>query len=471
MSTLLDARDSRPVHFMGICGAGMSALAELCVRRGVAVTGCDVSRTGAADLLALHVPVAEGHDPAHIDRARAVVYSSAIPQDHPELARARSAGVPVIRRAEALAEAVRGGRVVGIAGTHGKTTTTAMTTEALASAGVDPTGLAGGRVAAWNGNLRRGSLDAFVVEADEYDRSFLALDPDVAVVTNIEADHLDVYRDVAEIRDAFVQFTARARHVVICADDPGAGALPAPASAEVMRYGIASPDARLIAKDLRAEGDATNFVVWHDGAMAGDVRLQVPGEHNVLNALGALAVGLVWGKAISAMTPGLAAFTGVERRFQRIGETAGVTIVDDYAHHPTEICATLAAARTAYHGRRLVIAFQPHLYTRTRDFADAFGAALSDADVILLAEIYAAREEAMPGVTSALVVDAVRRAGGSVEWAGDRSGLADALAATVRAGDVVLTVGAGDITKTGPELLVKLSGKGRAGSGGADDSR
>lgn len=458
MTGLLDADDRRPVHFVGIGGAGMSALAELFVHRGVAVTGCDANIEGARDLIALGVPVMSGHDAAHVKGARAVVYSSAIEQSEPELARARAAGIAVIRRAEALAETVNAGRLVGVAGTHGKTTTTVMTVEALAASGADPTGIVGGRVAAWGANLRIGGTDYYVVEADEYDRSLLALDPEIAVITNIEADHLDIYRDLNDLKDTFATYVSRARYVVLCADDPGAASLRVPSSAEVVRYGIDSADARLVAKDIRAEGGATAFSVWFDGELCGEAMLRVPGEHNVRNALAALASGLVWGRNFDSMVAGLAGFTGVERRFQRLGESAGIAIVDDYAHHPTEIRATIAAARTAYPGRRLVVAFQPHLFTRTRDFSADFGSALAGADVVLLADIYAAREDPLPGVTVALVVDAVKHAGGSVAWVGARDGLADALAANTRAGDVVLTVGAGDITKTGPELLARLGG-------------
>ena len=457
MSLLDDRGDARPVHFVGAGGAGMSALAELFVRRGVTVTGCDASTSGAADLIALRVAIAEGHDPSHVDGARAVVHSSAIPLHHPELVRARSAGIPVIRRAEALAQAVHGARLVGVAGTHGKTTTTALVTEALAAAGFNPTGLVGGRVASWNGNLRRGGDAVYVVEADEYDRSFLALDPEVAVVTNIEADHLDIYRDLADLRSAFVQYCSRAGTIVLCADDAGANSLPLPRGAEIVRYGVSSPDARVVARDIRNESGVTMFTVWFDGTPHGEVHLRIPGEHNVQNALAAVGVGLAWGARVAAIVPGLAGFTGVERRFQRLGEAAGVTVVDDYAHHPTEILATLAAARGAFPGRRIVIAFQPHLFSRTRDFASEFGAALATADAVFLGDIYPAREEPIPGVTSAMIADAVHEAGARVAWMGGRAALAHALAAFAQPGDVVLTVGAGDVTRVGPELLASLA--------------
>jgi UDP-N-acetylmuramate--alanine ligase len=435
----------------------MSALAELFVRNGVAVTGCDTNPDGASDLLGVGVKAERGHDPSHVENASKVVYSSAIPANHPELERARARGIPVIRRAEALAEAVSVGRLVGVAGTHGKSTTTALITEMLASVGYDPTGLVGARVSSWNGNLRRGAANVFVAEADEYDRSFLALDPEVAVVTNVEADHLDTYRDLADVRAAFTRYVARARYVVLCADDAGSNSLPSPPTAEVVRYGLESPDARLLARDIRVEEGTTAFAIWYDGKHCGEAHVRIPGEHNVRNALAALAVGLLWGHTVEAMAPGLAMFAGVERRFQRLGEVGGVTVVDDYAHHPTEIRATVAAARNAFPGRRIVIAFQPHLFSRTRDFAAEFGAALAGADAVALTEIYPARERPIEGVTSDLIAEAMAGNGQRAMWRGERTALADGLASFVQPGDVVLTVGAGDITRTGPELLARLT--------------
>ena len=435
----------------------MSALAELLARSGVRVTGCDANASGTADLERLGIEVMKGHDPSHAEHVAALVVTSAMPHDHPELARARALGVPVIRRAEALGEVVSVGDVVGIAGTHGKTTTTVMTTEALAAAGLDPTGVAGGRVGAWNGNLRHGADRLFVVEADEYDRSFLALSPRVAVVNNIEADHLDIYADLADIRGAFAQFASGARTIVLGADDAGANTLPVPSTAEIIRFGIESPDARLVARDLRGVDGGSVYTVVFDNEPLDEITLRVPGSHNVRNSLAALASGLALGADVARMARGLATFTGVERRFQRVGDVRGVTIVDDYAHHPTEIRATLAAARAAFPGRRLIAAFQPHLFSRTRDFAGEFGSALADADAVFLTEIYPAREQPIEGVTSGLIERAVRAAGATLAWRGERSALADALATWVRSGDVVLTIGAGDITRTGPELLGRLT--------------
>lgn len=461
--TLLDSHDPRPVHFVGIAGAGMSALAELFLRRGVAVTGCDAHPEQAEDLRRLGIDV-DVHDPVHADSARALVVTSAMKKDHPELVRARSLGIPVIRRAEALGEATASRELVAIAGTHGKSTTTVMTAEALASAGRDPTALVGARVASWSGNLRAGGDRLYVAEADEYDRSFLALSPTVAVVTNIEADHLDIYADLADIRRAFAQFVRGARTIVLCADDSRANTLPTPSSTEVIRYGIASEDARLLARDVEpCDGGSRARIVYDDDDL-GEITLRVPGRHNVLNALAAIGAGLALGAKLDAMKAGLAAFAGVERRFQRVGDRAGVVVIDDYAHHPTEIAATLAAARTSFPGWRVVAAFQPHLYSRTRDFAREFGEVLATADAVFLADIYAAREQPMPGVTSALVANAIRQARGEVTWQGPRDALAEALAREVRPHDLVLTMGAGDITRTGPELLARLETRGNARS-------
>jgi UDP-N-acetylmuramate--alanine ligase len=457
--SLIDNADDRAVHFVGIAGAGMRALAELLARRGLKVTGCDANPGATGDLEALGILVAEGHDAEHLSGVREVVMTSAMSRNHPELLRAAELGIPITRRAEALGQAVSGGRLVGIAGTHGKTTTTVMTTSALAAAGLKPTGIAGGRVAAWGGNLRYESDELFVVEADEYDRSFLALSPTVAVVTNMEADHLDIYRDLDDIRDTFARFVRSAPTIVICADDAGARSLPLPASSEVIRYGTKSADARLVARDVIATGRDTSFAASYDGRTLGTIKLRVPGLHNVQNALAAIAAGLALGVTLDAMREGLAAFGGVERRFQHLCDVAGITIIDDYAHHPTEIAATLQAARASYPGRRVVAAFQPHLFSRTRDFCKAFAEALCGADAILLADIYPAREQPIPGVTSDLIAAPLSDAGRTVQWQGPRNGLAAALADHVTEGDVVITIGAGDVTKTGLELKARLMSK------------
>ena len=458
---LLDPADARPVHFVGIAGAGMSALAELFTLRGVRVSGCDAHPENAPDLRSLGITVEAGHSAAHVAGARALVVTSAMPKDHPELVRARELGVPVVRRAEALAEATASATLIGVAGTHGKSTTTVMTTEALAAGGLDPTGYVGARVTSWGGNLRAGCAERLVVEADEYDRSFLALTPTLAIVTNVEADHLDIYADLGDLERAFAQFVRPARYVVLCADDAGANAVPTPVSAEVIRYGLTSPDARLRAADVRRAGLGSAFTVVYDGVRLGEVELAVPGEHNVQNALAALGAGLAFGLTVPAMAPGLAAFRGVERRFQLLGEAGGALLVDDYAHHPTEVRATIEAARAAAPERRLVVAFQPHLFSRTRDFAEEFADALLLADAVYLADIYPAREQPIPGVTSELIAARMTALGRPPEWRGGAATLAPVLARALRTGDLVVTMGAGDVTRVGPAVL---AARGTSGS-------
>ncbi|HET9798232.1 MAG TPA: UDP-N-acetylmuramate--L-alanine ligase [Gemmatimonadaceae bacterium] len=458
---LLDPADARPVHFVGIAGAGMSALAELFTLRGVRVSGCDAHPENAPDLRSLGITVEAGHSAAHVAGARALVVTSAMPKDHPELVRARELGVPVVRRAEALAEATASATLIGVAGTHGKSTTTVMTTEALAAGGLDPTGYVGARVTSWGGNLRAGCAERLVVEADEYDRSFLALTPTLAIVTNVEADHLDIYADLGDLERAFAQFVRPARYVVLCADDAGANAVPTPVSAEVIRYGLSSPDARLRAADVRRAGLGSAFTVVYDGVRLGEVELAVPGEHNVRNALAALGAGLAFGLTVPAMAPGLAAFRGVERRFQLLGEAGGALLVDDYAHHPTEVRATIEAARAAAPERRLVVAFQPHLFSRTRDFAEEFADALILADAVYLADIYPAREQPIPGVTSELIAARMTALGRPPEWRGGAATLAPVLARALRTGDLVVTMGAGDVTRVGPAVL---AARGTSGS-------
>ncbi len=454
--TLRDTGDPRPIHFMGIAGAGMSALAELFVMRGIGITGCDSDAAGAARVLASGITVSSGHDPEHVAGARAVVVTSAVRKDHPELLRARELGLPIVRRAEALAEAVSGSELVAIAGTHGKTSTTVLATEALASAGLAPTGLAGARVTAWGGNILEGEERVFVVEADEFDRSFLALRPTVAVVTNMEADHLDTYSGIDDIRAAFAEFAGSARAIVLCADDEGASTIPLPATAEIVRYGITSPHTRLIAADVRSTPTGSVFNVVYDGALLGEVELRMAGTHSVLNALAAIGSGLVLGAKVEQMRAGLASCNGADRRFQRVGEAGGVTVIDDYAHHPTEIRATLQAARASFPESRLVVAFQPHLFSRTRDFAGEFADALSSADELFLADIYPSREQSIPGITSAIISGPLRSKGRPPAWEGARPAMAGALAAAARPGDVVITVGAGDVTLTARELLALL---------------
>src|SRR5881227_2465843 len=450
--------DPRPVHFMGIAGAGMSGLALLARQQGATITGCDNDPSGAADLAALGVEIWRGHDPGHVVGARALVVTAAVPGDHPELERARALGVPVVRRADALSQAVAGGTVVAVAGTHGKTTTTVMVTEALAAAGRDPTGLAGGRVATWGGNARVGGRELYVVEADEFDRAFLSLEPTVAVVNNVEADHLECYGGtVAALEDAFAEFAGRARRAIVGADDAGAARVAARLAVPVWRVGLggdAAVDVRIADPELRERGSTARIELPGGRTLA--LRLQVPGLHNVRNAAAALAVAHELGADLERALAALAEFGGVGRRFERVGEARGVTVMDDYAHHPTEVAATLAAARQAFPRRRVVAVFQPHLFSRTALHGEALGRALAAADVVVVAPIYAAREQPLAGVSAELVARGAARAGATTIAVRERAGVIERVVETVRAGDVVFTLGAGDITRVGPELLARL---------------
>ncbi len=457
------ASDPRPVHFVGIAGAGMSALALLALRRGVAVTGSDRAPEGAADLVALGATVLQGHDPSNLGRARAVIVSAAIPADNAEVGRARELGLPVVSRKQALAELVAGNRTVGIAGTHGKTTTTVMTTLALAAAGHDPTGLAGGRVDAWGGNARIGGDDPFVVEADEYDQAFLELSPDIAVVTNVESEHLECYGgSVQAMEAAFGEFAGRAPLAIIGTADRGStrvrDAIVARPTNRTRIWRFGPGPAEIAIRDERAAPQGSEARVTLPDAGDVTLRLRVPGRHNLLNAAAALGVVAATGGNLDAAVQALGEFTGVGRRFERRGEAAGVAVVDDYAHHATELAATLAAARQAYPGRRIVAVFQPHLFSRTAAQHGAMGAALAGADLAIVTEVYAAREEPIAGVTGRLVADAVTAKGGAARFVPDRDRLADELTEACRPGDVVLTLGAGDITSLGPALLQRLGG-------------
>ena len=453
---LFNPTDKRTVHFMGIGGAGMSALALIARRRGVAVSGCDVDPSGAADLSALGVIVSQGHDGAHLAGARAVVVTAAVPPGHPELQRARELGLLIVPRKVALAELIQGARTVGIAGTHGKTTTTVMTTEALTAAGLDPTGIAGGRVSSWGGNARVAGDELFVVEADEFDQAFLTLYPTVAVVNNVEPDHLECYGTMDALENAFVEFAGRARVTIACADDPGARKVAERVGKTVRTFGLAA-DADIRITDVVQRADRTEArIVWRNGRSVA-LRLQVPGLHNLRNAVAALAVAEALDAPLEPAAAALGDFTGVGRRFERLGEFSGVAVVDDYAHHPSELSATLSAARQAFPGRRLVAVFQPHLYSRTAAHGQAMGEALAAADLVIVTEIYPAREQPIAGVSGRQVADAATRAGADARFEPTRAEVGQTVYRALKAGDVVLTLGAGDITRVAPELVRWLS--------------
>ena len=448
------------IHFVGICGAGMSALAELALHFGARVTGCDTHFNESAEhLRKLGAEIWQGHDVAHVENAAAVITTAAVGFDSPELTAAQDLDIPVIKRAQALGMIVNRGTVIAVAGTHGKTTTTAMTASILSEAGLDPTAFVGGRVPEWNGGLRLGGDDLYVVEADEYDRSFLALRPTVAIVTTLEADHLDIYGTFEGVQEAFNTFLSllpKHGRAIVCADDEGARGAVTKRS-NVTFYGIDDKRAQLRATNIENRGRGSRFQVVDHGEPLGEVMLGVPGVHNVRNALAAIGAAQFLDVSFDVVQRALPRFTGVGRRFQELGKAKNITIVDDYAHHPTEISATIAAARGAYAGRRIVAIFQPHLYSRTRDFAKEFGAALSAADDVWVTDVYPAREAPIEGVTGELVANA---AGKKVHYVEDIAQLPDALRPTLSAGDVLLFMGAGTIDQFSQQTLEQLRGEG-----------
>ena len=473
LTPLLTGR--RRLHLMGVGGAGMSALAEWLLDRGHDVSGCDSRRSPVTRRLEeLGVRVEEGHDRAHVEGVDALVVSSAIPPDDSERRAAEARGIPVVRRAELLGAIMDQARGIAVAGTHGKSTTTVMTGAVLEAAGVDPTVLVGGRIRGGEGNVRLGRGPWLVAEADEYDRSFLALSPEHAIVTNVEADHLDVYGTLEAVDEAFAAFVggiAPGGSLIRSADDPGARRLVAPQGVEVVTFGTAK-EAGARAVDVEPARGGVAFGLLLDGADAGRVRLAMPGLHNVRNALAAAAVGWRVGADAAAIRAGLEAVLGVERRFEIVHEDDEAMFVDDYAHHPSEIAATLAAARGGWPERRLVAVFQPHLFTRTRDFAGEFGIALSAADLVFVADVYPAREQPIEGVTGRLVSDAARKAGAPVVYLPDETGggreALDVVEAALRAGDLVVTLGAGDVGEIARGLAARRAdagGRGRVGAG------
>jgi UDP-N-acetylmuramate--alanine ligase len=462
------------VHLIGIGGAGMSGIARILLARGAEVSGSDAKQSRAVlALQALGARIAVGHDPAALPAAPAtVVISSAIRPANPELVAARERGLPVVHRAQALAALTAGRRLAAVTGTAGKTSTTSMLTVALQHCGLDPSFAIGGDLASSGSGAHEGSGDIFVVEADESDASFLAFSPRVAVVTNVEADHLDHYGNAEAYVAAFAEFVDRivpGGALVTCADDPGAarlGALAESRGVRVLRYGR-TPDADAVLADFRPDGAGARIALrLRGGPERGGLerggpehllRLAVPGEHMALNALGALLAGVELGADAAALLAGLAAFDGVRRRFEFRGRAAGVAVYDDYAHHPSKVAAQLRAARDVLAGRgRLVVAFQPHLYSRTRDFAGAFGAALGLADEVVVLEVYGAREDPEPGVSGALVADAVPLPAERVRFVPRWADVPAVVAGVARSGDLVITMGAGDVTVLAPEILLEL---------------
>ena len=451
----------RVAHFVGVGGSGMSPLAEVLLRRGVRVSGSDEKATAVtAQLQTLGLEFHQGHDASHVGDVDVVVRSSAVRPANPEVAEARRRAIPVLLRGELLALLMAQKTGVAIAGAHGKTTTTSMAGLMLDRAGLDPTVVIGGRLPQFGSSARVGHGAMLVAEADESDRSFLLLSPVYVVATNIDREHLENYTDLADLEQAFASFIAHvpaAGAAVLCVDDPALRRIAAATPARVIRYGLDDPTATISAVDIVSEGFGGRATVVRrtdDGRTErlGEVVLQVPGRHNVANALAVVALGLELDVPFAAIAAALAEFRGAERRFERKGDAHGITVVDDYGHHPTEIAAVLRAAR-ATGARRVLCVFQPHRYSRTAHLLADFGPALAMADAVVLTDIYAAGEEPQPGVTVDAVADEVRKAGGQVDVVRDLADVPEAVARLAQAGDLVLTMGAGSIGGLGPKVV------------------
>ena len=457
------------VHFVGVGGAGMCGIAELLLDYDLEVSGSDLNPSSTTRRLErLGVRFREGHRAENVHGVDLVVISSAVPPDNVEVQAARSQNITIVRRAEMLAEMMRLKYGIAVAGTHGKTTTTSLVGTLLTEAGLDPTVIVGGRLRVTGTGARRGKSDFLVAEADEFDRSFLSLAPIIAVITTIDLDHLDTYDDLEEIKEAFVSFASRVPffgQVVLCLDDPHVQQiLPRLQERRITTYGL-TPQAELSATAIEAASSGTSFDVRHaKHGVLGRIELPMPGEHNVQNALAAVAVGLALDLDMKTIGEALHEFRGVHRRFEHLGNWKGATVIDDYAHHPTEVSATLRAARQVFVRGRIHAVFQPHLFSRTRDLAADFGRALLAADNAVVTDIYPSREQPIAGVTAELVSSSARDSGHrSVLYCANWRDVPSALAGQVTDGDVIVTLGAGDIYRLA-EMLAADEARGEGGA-------
>ncbi|MBW8004978.1 MAG: UDP-N-acetylmuramate--L-alanine ligase [candidate division NC10 bacterium] len=450
----------RHIHFVGIGGAGMSGIAEVLRNMEYLVTGSDVQASQTTrHLEGLGIRVFVGHQPEHVQGADVVVRSSAVGLDNPEIVAARQHLIPVIPRAEMLAELMRLKYGIAVAGTHGKTTTTSMLATVLAKGGLDPTIVIGGRLRGLETNAKLGSGDFLVAEADESDGSFLKLSPTVAVVTTIDAEHLDYYRDLAHIQETFLQFINKVPFygsAILCLDQENIQAILPDVEKRFITYGLRS-QADITAREIMLQGMESEFIVTARNELLGKFRLRVPGIHNVSNALAAIAVGLDLDIEADVIRDALEEFAGVDRRFQVKGEAQGVLVVDDYGHHPAEIYATLNAAKDGF-GRRVVVIFQPHRYTRTYHLLRDFFTAFYQADVLVVTEVYAAGEPVIPGVGGRQIAEgALDHGHRNVTFLADKEAIPDFVLSVVQPGDLVITMGAGDIWQVGEEIVRRLA--------------
>lgn len=461
------AHDLHAPHFIGIGGAGMSGLAKILAVRGAKVSGSDSKESDTVlALRELGAAVHVGHAAEHVpDGASSIVVSSAIREDNPELAAARERGIPVVHRSDALAALMGGRRAIAVAGTHGKTTTTSMLAVSLAALGLDPSYAIGGDLDAPGSNAHHGGGEIFVAEADESDRSFHKYAPEVAIILNVELDHHANYASIDEIYESFETFVGKIQPggtLVVSADHPGAreltGRVADRAGLRVVTVGAAE-DADLRVLSVAARGMTSEVTVLLDGEKLA-FTVSVPGRHYAHNAVAALAAGIALGVPAEELATALGSYTGVRRRLQLKGEAGGVQVIDSYAHHPTEMAADLEAIREAAGSSRVLVVFQPHLFSRTQQLAEEMGQALAMADASVVLDIYPAREDPIPGVTSELIIDAAKRAGAEVSAEHDFAAAPALLAKLARPGDLVLTMGAGDVTNLGPEILAQLAGVG-----------
>ena len=469
---------TRQIHFVGVGGSGMNGIAELLANLGYVVTGSDAKRSAVTERLeSLGVRVFEGHDAAHVGDADVLVYSSAVRPTNPEVVEARRRHIPVIPRAEMLAELMRLRYAIAVAGAHGKTTTTSMIALVLERAGLDPTAVIGGRLSAFGSSARLGRGEFMVAEADESDRSFLKLMPTIAVITNIDQEHLESYRDFEDLQQAFVTFANKVPFygsIVACADNPHLRPLLPGMARPVVTYGLDTPEVDYRGSDVTGAGFDWRCRVTRSARVGrregtgraedlGEIVLHVPGRHNLQNALAAVAVGMELDVPFEKIARALAEFRGAERRFESHGEADGVLVIEDYGHHPTEMAAVIGAARAAL-GRRLLVVFQPHRYTRTRMLLDRFGPALEGADEIVLTDIYSAGEDPIPSVTIESLAEAIRRhARGPVHVVPRVADVPAAVAQLARPGDAVLTLGAGSIGQASDQIVEVLRARAREG--------
>nr|MDK2851663.1 UDP-N-acetylmuramate--alanine ligase [Candidatus Cloacimonadota bacterium] len=450
---------TKKIHFVGIGGIGMSGIAEFLRNQGLEISGSDMKKTEVTDHLEeIGIRVTEGHDPSLIRDADVVVKSSAVKDNNPEIVAAKAMKIPVIRRAEMLAEITRMSFSIGISGTHGKTTTTSMTGLVLETAGLDPTIIVGGKVKNFGSNNVMGSGKYIVVEADEYDHSFLSLTPCIAGITNVDEDHLDCYRNLDDIKGAFVEYANKVPFfgsVIACLDDPGVQAILPRINKKIVTYGL-SRQADIQALNIQMKNFTASYDLSYKGYNLGRITMNVTGRHNIQNSLLAAAIGLELDLPFKNIQDALAKYSGVYRRFELKGEAQGITIYDDYAHHPTEIIATLEAFKDSVN-RRIVALFQPHLFSRTRDLYDKFGKAFFSCDCLILAPIYPARENPIPGITSSLIADVAIQSGHKdVHVIDNNDDIVQQTIALLRPNDILITIGAGNIWQYGENILEEL---------------